>query len=348
MESDQIRKIYAGDNAVHSFLKPAGVGLSPIIELPVSVNPYAEKRVRIFIKMVQFMPLFNIKALPAYNMLANIPSSDLKGITDLIEYSSGNTVLSLAVFAQYFGIPNMHAIITPDVPASKKRLLQLVGAKLLISHGPASPDVFAEEGGIWEAKNIGARDNWHNLNQYINEENKNASYKYIGKEIWEQLGDELSIFVSSIGTGGTIYGSGSFLKHQQPDIFVLGTAIEKKSSIPGPRGEVMIHKLGIPWEKVTDEVISINAHDAFYHSLQLIRLGLFVGPSTGMQLAAALRKISHLQESGELDSFRNVNDEVVLSIIGCDTMFPYIDDYFEVLEDTHFPPVQDLKDIHNF
>ncbi|HAQ39282.1 MAG TPA: hypothetical protein DCQ58_12310 [Saprospirales bacterium] len=347
MLSDRDKKIYAGKDAVHSFLKPAGVGFSPVIELPDSVNPYNGDQVRIFIKMVQFMPLFNIKALPAYNMLANIRPEDLDEITDLIEYSSGNTVLSLAVFAQYFGIPNMHAIITPDVPASKKRLLQLVGAHLLISHGPASPDVFAQEGGIWEAKNIGQKKSWHNLNQYINEENKNASYKYIGKEIWDQIGDDLSIFVASIGTGGTIYGSGSFLKQQHPNVFILGTAIQKGSSIPGPRGEVMIHKLGIPWEKVTDEVISINAYNAFYYSLQLIRLGLFVGPSTGMQLAALHQKIDMLKENNQLDTFRNQRGQIVCSIIGCDTMFPYIDDYFEVLDDQHFHPARDMDPANN-
>lgn len=347
MITDKNKKIYAGENAVHSFLRPAGVGFSPIIELPGRVNPFIADGVRIFIKMVQFMPLFNIKALPAYNMLRNIEPDKLKEISDLIEYSSGNTVLSLAIFAQYFGIPNMHAIITPDVPASKKRLLQIVGAHLLISHGPASPDVFAEEGGIWEAKQIGDKPSWHNLNQYINEENKNASYKYIGKEIWDQIGEDLSIFVASIGTGGTIYGSGSFLKEQHHRVFVLGTAIQKGSAIPGPRGEVMIHKLGIPWEKVTDEVIPINAHDAFLHSLRLIRLGLFVGPSSGMQLAALLQKIETLKINNELHAFRNKHGQVFCSIIGCDTMFPYIDDYFEVLGAEHFHPVKDLTDDHN-
>ena len=336
------KKIYKGEDAVHSFLRPEGVGFAPMVELPSSINPFKKDKVRIYVKMVQFVPLFNIKYLPAYNMLANIPKKDLKKIENLVEYSSGNTVLSLSILAQYFGIKNVHAIITPDVPSHKKNLLQLVGTNLLISNGPASPDVFGNEGGIHDAKMLGKKAGWYNLNQYVNEANQKASEQYIGKEIWSQFGKKLSIFVSSIGTGGTIFGSGTFLKKKNKKIYILGVAIQKGSSVPGPRGEAMIHKLGIPWEGVTDEVLAINMTESYRYSLDLIRLGLFVGPSTGMQLSALIKKIEELKMKKMLKDFRNEDGEVVCSIIACDTMFPYIDDYFEVLPSHLFPEIKKM------
>lgn len=335
-------KIFEGENAINYFLRPDSVGFTPVVELPASVNPFLKDKVHIFVKMVQFVPLFNIKSLPAYNMLCNIPEKELKDIKNLVEYSSGNTVLSLTVLAQYFGISKMHAIITPDVPLHKKRLLQLLGTNLLISSGPASPGVFDQEGGIYDAQKLGTKRGWYNLNQYVNEANKNASEKYIGKELWSQFGRRLNVFVSSIGTGGTIFGAGSFLKKQNKNIFVLGTAIKKGEAIPGPRGEVAIHKLGIPWEKVTDDVLSIGSKEAYQYSLNLIRLGLFVGPSTGMQLSALLKKLKELKNKKQLKNFKNKKGEIICCLIACDTMFPYIDDYFSTLPAELFSKVKEL------
>jgi cysteine synthase len=336
------KKIFKGDSAVLDFLKPDGIGFTPLVELPNSINPFTKDKVRIFVKMIQLVPLFNIKSLPAYGMLSDIPKNELKNIKNLIEYSSGNTVLSLSIYSQYFGIPNMYAIITPDVPSHKKRLLQIVGANLLISNGPASPDVFANVGGVYDAKQMGNKKGWHNLNQYVNEGSQKASMKYIGQELWEQLGKDLNIFTSSIGTGGTIVGSGLFLKEKNKNIFILGTAIKKGSSIPGPRGEAAIDKLAMPWKKITNEVISIGARDSYKYSLDLIRLGLFVGPSTGMQLAALLKKIQKLKKEKKLDNFRNKKGEIVCSLLACDTMYPYIDDYFSNLPKSYFPKIRNL------
>jgi cysteine synthase len=236
----------------------------------------------------------------------------------------------------------MHAIITPDVPEHKKKLLQLVGTELLISHGPKSPDVFSNKGGVHEAKMLGQKTGWHNLNQYTNPFNMKASEEYIGKELWEQLGLRMTIFASSIGTAGTIYGAGTFLKNKNKNIYIAGTSIKKGSSIPGPRVEEAILKLGIPWYDVVDEVIPIDALSAYEKSLSLIRLGLFVGPSTGMQLAMVNKLIIDMKKKKTLNNYRNKNGEVVISFIACDTMFPYIDDYFSILPKKYFKPEKDL------
>ena len=146
------KKVFEGVNAMKDFLTPGSLGMTPIVELPPSLNKYAKDGVRIFIKLMQFVPLGNIKSMPSWSMLSLMDKETLKNTKHLVEYSSGNTVLSLAILSRHFGIPNLHAIITPDVPEHKKRLLKLVGADLMISHGPRSPDVHSNMGGVYEAK----------------------------------------------------------------------------------------------------------------------------------------------------------------------------------------------------
>ena len=336
------KKIYEGENAVKSFLLPKNFGMTSIVELPSSLNPFKKDKVRIFVKLVHSAPLGNIKSLPSYVMLNNIPEKERSKIKNLVEYSSGNTALSLTILSQYFGIPKMHAIITPDVPIHKQRLLQLVGTNLLISRGPACPDVFADFGGVYDAKILGKKPGWYNLNQYINPGNVQSSVEYIGKELWQQFGKKLSIFISTIGTAGTITGAGVYLKKKKSDMKIIGTAIKEGSSIPGPRGEVAIHKLGIAWQKIVDEVVPIDARSAFEKSLELIRLGLFVGPSTGMQLAAILTKLKEYKKKNKLKELRNKDGEIICCFLACDSMAPYVDDYFSNLPKKFFPKIKDL------
>ena len=336
------KKIYEGEDAIKSFLLPGNFGMSSIVELPTSLNPFKKDKVRIFLKFVHSAPLGNIKSLPSYMMLKNIPAKDLKNIKNLIEYSSGNTALSLTILSQYFGIPKMHAIITPDVPEHKKRLLQLVGTNLLISYGNPCPEVFGLDGGIHDAKVLAKRKGWYNLNQYTNLNSVEASRKYIGEELWYQFGKKLSIFVASMGTTGTIVGAGGYLKNKKSNIKIIGTAIKKGSFIPGPRDEVMIHKLGIDWKPIVDEVIPIDTKSAFANSLRLVRLGVFVGPSTGMQLAGILMKLKEYKKKNLLKNFRNEDGEVVCCFLSCDSMVPYVDDYFENLPKSFFPKIKNL------
>jgi len=337
------KKVFGGDNAIKDFLTPGSLGMTPVVELPPSLNKFTKDGVRIFIKLMQFVPLGNIKSMPSWQMLSGMTKSELKDTKHLVEYSSGNTVLSLAILSRHFGIPNLHAIITPDVPEHKKRLLKLVGADLLISYGPRSPDVHSNKGGVYEAKQLGKKKGWHNLNQYINPGNTSAGEEYVAKELWNQLGSDLTIFASTIGTAGTIYGAGSYLKSKNKNIYVAGTSIKKGSSIPGPRVDEAILKLGIPWYDIVDKVIPIDAVSAYGKSLVLVRSGLFVGPSTGMQLAMIEKMVTDMKKNKTLNKYRNKNKEVVIAFVACDMMHPYIDDYFSILPKKYFKKEHKLK-----
>lgn len=198
------------------------------------------------------------------------------------------------------------------------------------------------KGGVFEAKQMGKKNGWHNLNQYTNKGNTSASEEYVAKELWFQLGDRISIFASTIGTAGTIYGAGSYLKNKNKNIYVAGSSIKKGSSVPGPRADEAILKLGIPWYDIVDEVIPIDAVSSYERSLALIRLGLFVGPSTGMQLAMIDKMLKEMKKKKTLNKYRNKKKEIVIVFVAGDTMFPYIDDYFSVLPKKHFKKEQNL------
>jgi len=336
------KRVFEGDSAILDFLNPKALGMTPLVELPESVNRFKNDKVRIFIKLAEFVPLLNIKSLSSWEMLSSISEKDLNSTRHLVEYSSGNTVFSLTILSKLFGIPNMHAIITPDVPDHKKKLLKLVGAELLISDGPRSPDVSSQTGGVYEAKVLGGKPGWLNMNQYINKNSPLASESYIAKELWNQLGDRISIFVSSIGTAGTIFGVGKFLKNKNHNILVYGASIKRGSSIPGPRGEDSIGKLGFPWASVVDKTMSVNQESAYEQSLNLIREGLLVGPSTGMQLAMINKMIARMKKDKIIDRYKNKDGEIIITFIACDTMFPYVDDYFSVLPKKYFKPEHTL------
>ncbi|MFA6514956.1 MAG: pyridoxal-phosphate dependent enzyme [Candidatus Paceibacterota bacterium] len=330
------KKIFEGESAIFDFLNPKSLGLTPLIELPKSLNHFKKDKVRIYIKLANFVPLLNIKSFSSWNMLSRISKEELKNTKHLVEYSSGNTVFSLAILSRLFGIPNMHAIITPDVPDHKKKLLKLAGAELLISDGPRSPDVSSQTGGVYEAKVLGGRPGWLNMNQYVNKNSPEAAEEYIAKELWSQLGERISIFASSIGTAGTILGVGKFLKSTNKNILVAGASIKRGSSIPGPRGEDSIDKLGFPWASVVDITMPMNQESAYKESLNLIREGLLVGPSTGMQLAMINKILTKMKKNKTLNQYKNKDGEIVIAFVAADTMFPYVDDYFSVLPKKYF------------
>jgi cysteine synthase len=333
--------VFSGPKAILDYLCPGSCGPTPIVELPTSLNPYHIHHVRIFVKLMNQLPLNTVKSIPAWNMLSHLSESKKLSVDHLVEYSSGNTALSLTILGPHFGIRTTHALITADVPHHKKRLLQLIGTHLKITNGPSSPGVADSFGGIWNAKQLGQQPGWHNFNQYTCLDNPNGSEAYIGKELWEQLGNNLSIVVASIGTSGTIYGLGSYLKKKKSTIKIIGTSIKDGSSIPGPRGEVAVKKLAFPWQTVVDQEIAVTTVPSYELSLNMIRLGLFVGPSTGMQLAAIYEYFDSQMAAGTLHELKNNQGTIDVVFLAGDTMYPYVEDFFSHLPESYFPSIEE-------
>ncbi|HKD20065.1 MAG TPA: pyridoxal-phosphate dependent enzyme, partial [Thermoanaerobaculia bacterium] len=143
---------------MRDFLNPDNHPPLPLVELPDRLNPFRERGVRIFGKLMYLLPLLSIKSLPALNMLLEAAERrTLDGVTALIENSSGNTAFSLSVLAGLFGVPQVVAMVPWDIAPGKLDLLRLGGAEPRLVRAPAGP-----QSGISQAREAGRRAGWFN------------------------------------------------------------------------------------------------------------------------------------------------------------------------------------------
>ncbi len=338
------RNVFSGANAIRDFLNPDENPYIPLVELPDHLNPLAKDGVRIFAKLMNMVPLMNVKSLPALNMLLEAErDGKLTGVRTLIENSSGNTVFSLATIARLFGIKRTKAIVSHEVTWGKLQLLQLFGTEIVVNEEPICPDPGDKDSGIYKAKRIGTRKEWFNPGQYENEANPRAHEKWTGSQIWEQTDGKISVFCAGLGTTGTIVGAGRYLKQKSPKITTVGVARLPNNPVPGVRTPNLLREIAFDWNSVTDFVEEIGTKESFEKSLDLCRSGIMAGPSSGFALAGLLNFLSKQLSSKNLDDLRNEDGEVTAVFICPDSPLPYLNEYFEYLDASHFPKIENEK-----
>lgn len=336
--------VFSGADAVKDFLNPDSNPYIPLVELPESLNPFAKDGVRIFAKLMQMVPLMNVKSLPALNMLLEAEADGkLKNVKSLIENSSGNTVFSLAMIARLFGIERTRAIVSHEVTWGKLQLLRLFGTEIMVNEEPICPDPGDKTSGIYKAKRIGGRKGWFNPGQYENEANPRAHEKWTGAQIWEQTDGKITVFCAGLGTTGTVFGAGGYLKKKSPDLATVGVARLPNNPVPGVRTPNLLREIAFDWKSATDFTEEIGTKESFEKSVELCRAGLVAGPSSGFALAGLLNFLSKEKETGSFDRFRNTDGEVVAVFICPDSPLPYLSEYFEYLDESHFPKIENEK-----
>jgi cysteine synthase/rhodanese-related sulfurtransferase len=337
-----LRNVFSGPDAVKDFLNPDRNPPLPLVEIPEHLNPFAKDGVRIFAKLMNFLPLANVKSLPAYNMLLEKEGS-LGGIKSLIENSSGNTVFSLAVIGRIFGIPKTKAIVSHEVTWGKLQLLRLFGTEIIVNEEPICPDPGDKTSGIYKAKQIGKRKGWFNPGQYDNEANPAAHEKWTGPQIWEQTEGKISVFCAGLGTTGTMLGAGGYLKKHNPHIATVGVARLPNNPVPGVRTPNLLREIAFDWKHATDHIEEVGTKESFERSLGLCRSGIVAGPSSGFALQGLFQFIAKEKENESLEKLKNADGEVVAVFICPDSPFPYLNEYFEYLDGSHFPKIENEK-----
>jgi len=320
---------FKGPDAIKDFLNPDNNLPLPLVELPDSLNPYRNKGVRIFAKLMNFLPLNNMKSLPAYNMLME---KDLSGVNTVIENSSGNTVFSLAVIGRVFGIPQMKAIVSHEVSEGKLKLLRLLGTEVIVNEEPICPNPSDPTSGIYKAKEWAKEHGWFNPGQYDNEANPRAHEKWTGPQIWQQTDGKIDILCAGLGTTGTVVGTGKYLKEKNKDIKIVGVTRKANNPVPGVRTQNLLQEVAFNWRDYIDDVQEVGTVKSFKKSLELCRAGLMVGPSSGFALVGLLNYLS--QQKFE------TNEEKIAVFICPDSPMPYLDEYFEFLEKSDFPAIE--------
>jgi cysteine synthase/rhodanese-related sulfurtransferase len=333
------KSVFSGKNSVLDYLNPDKNEYIPLVEIPRVLNPFYNDKVRIYTKLMNTLPLTNVKSLPALNMLFSSKDlGELDQVNTLIENSSGNTVLSLAVIGKLLGIDHTKAIVSNEVSRGKLNLLRLFGVEVIVNKEAICPDPKDKTSGIYKSKILASKHkDWFNPGQYTNENNPKAHEKWTGPQIWDQTEGEISIFCAGVGTTGTIQGTSKFLKSKSNSITTVGVSRIPNNPVPGVRTKNLLEEIPFIWKQYVDELVEIGTKESFKSSLDLCRFGLVVGPSSGFAFEGLLK---FLKKQNNLDKFRNKNGEIIAVFISCDSPIPYVDEYFEYLGESEFPKIE--------
>lgn len=266
------------------------VGNTPLVEIK---NIISKPGVRVFGKLEGQNPGGSVKDRAAYGMIKGaVDRGDLKPGMKLVEATSGNTGIALAMIARSFGIEI--TLLMPDTAtAERAQAMRAYGAEVILTPG--------EKGGIEYSRQVAeemvAEGGYFMLNQFANPDNWGAHYRTTGPEIWRDTKEQVTHFVSSMGTTGTIMGTSRFLKEQNPEIQIVGVQPTDGSSIPGIRrwSPEFLPKIYNP-ERV-DQIIDVSQNDAQVMMRRLAQEeAIFSGMSSGGAVTAAARLSETLDE----------------------------------------------------
>ena len=268
------------------------IGNTPLIK---TQNIVTKKGVSLYLKLEGNNPGGSVKDRAAFNMISEaIKRNDIKKGDYLIEATSGNTGIALAMIAQQFGV-NLILVMPENSTKERVQTMEAYGAKVILT--PAAVGI---EGSREYAEKQVEEKGYFMLNQFANDDNWKAHYKTTGPEIWRDTNGEITHFVSAMGTTGTIMGTSTYLKEQNSSIQIIGAQPTDNSKIPGIRkwSPEFLPKIFNP--KKVDTVIEVSEEEARIMTKRLAKEeGVFAGMSSGGAVTAALKLIETI-ESGVL------------------------------------------------
>ena len=277
------------------------VGRTPILEVS-NIEKELNLEARILVKLEYFNPAGSVKDRVALNMIEDAEAKGLiKPGATIIEPTSGNTGIGLASAAAAKGYKAV--FVMPETMSIERRKLLLgSGAEIVLTEGAKGMN-----GAIAKAAELEKeRENAIVLGQFVNSANPEIHTKTTGPEIWEDTDGQVDIFIAGVGTGGTITGTGTYLKSRKPDVQVI--AVEPAGSPvlsggkPGPHGLQGIGAGFIPEVLDTDiyeSIVQVKDEEAYAAAKLLARReGVLVGISSGAALHAAVEAAKKPENKG--------------------------------------------------
>lgn len=278
------------------------VGHTPVVELAKLAEAEGVDA-RIFAKLEAYNPTGSMKDRVALAMIRQAEADGrLQPGGTIIEPTSGNTGIGLAAIGAYLGYKVI--IVMPDsMTVERRKLMQIYGAELVLT-----PGAQGMSGAIARANELVAdMDNAIVAGQFENPANPRAHYDVTGPELWQQLDGAIDALVAGVGTGGSISGTGRYLKEKNPDVQVI--AVEPASSAVLSGGQAGPHALqgigaGFVPEaldtSVYDEIIPVTNEAALKMVGKLARVeGLFMGISSAAALIGALEWAGREENEGK-------------------------------------------------
>jgi cystathionine beta-synthase len=300
------------------------IGNTPLVKIN-NLTKQQGVKAQVFAKMESLNPGYSVKDRIGISMIeAAEKEGALKPGGTIIEATSGNTGIGLALAAATKGYKCIF-VLTDKVSIEKLRYLKAIGADIVVCPAAAkhgTPDHYVET-----AKRISQElPNSFYPDQYNHPANPAAHYRTTGPEIWTDTDGRITHFVSGIGTGGTISGTGRYLKEKNPEIKIIGAdpygsifkTYRESGFIPEAtpylvEGIGQSLPVGNADMKIIDEIINITDRESFEYARQLSKIeGIFCGGSTGTNFAAALKVA------------KNLGEDALVVFIVCDTGEHYL------------------------
>lgn len=265
------------------------VGNTPLIEVRTMIS---SPGVRIYCKLEGQNPGGSVKDRPALGMIKGaLERGDIKKGDTLIEATSGNTGIALAMIAGVMDL-NMKLVMPDNSTQERIQTMKAFGAEVILT--PAEKTI---EYSRTLAEELSKKEGYFQLNQFSNPDNWGIHFQSTGPEIWNDTHGEITHFVSSMGTTGTIMGVSRFLKEKNEQIQIIGAQPTDGSSIPGIRRWSPEFLPAIYEPERVDRIIDVSEQQAVETTRRMaIEEGILAGMSSGGALWVAL------QIAGEIDS----------------------------------------------
>ena len=260
------------------------VGNTPLVELR---NLNSNAGVKIFAKLEGNNPGGSVKDRTAFSMIKSaLDRGEINKNTRLIEATSGNTGIAMALMANLFGL-EIELVMPSSSTRERVLSMEAFGAKVTLLESIEICRDYAEE--------KSATGEFHSLNQFANPDNYKAHYKTTGPEIWKDTDGGITHFVSAMGTTGTIMGCSRFFKEKNQNIQIIGCQPTEESSIPGIRRWPTEYLPKIFEPSRVDRIMDVSQADATETTRKLAKEeGIFAGMSSGGAASAALRLAKEL------------------------------------------------------
>ena len=247
------------------------VGNTPLVELThININP----GVKLYGKLEGNNPGGSVKDRAAYSMIKGaLDRGEIQQGSKLIEATSGNTGIALAMIARLFGV-EMELIMPQNSTRERVLIMEAYGAKVTLTETMESARDYAED--------KASKEGLFMLNQFANPDNWKAHYNTTGPEIWKDTDQQVTHFVSSMGTTGTIMGVSTYLKEQNKDIQIVGCQPTDGSSIPGIRKWPEEYLPKIFDKNRVDRIMEVTQENAVNMTRRLAKEeAVFAGMSSG-------------------------------------------------------------------